>query len=151
MPDSPSASAVPKRIIAGADHGGWKLKDALVNHLRSKGYTVEDAGTNSGDRVDYPDYAENVSRAVLAGEADAGLLVCTTGIGMSMAANRHPGIQAALLHTEHDAEMTRRHNDANVMALPGEMDEASAKAVAEKFLATEFEGGRHAKRVEKLG
>ena len=150
MPESDSPPAVPKKIIAGADHGGWKLKDALVGHLRSQGYTVVDAGTHSADRVDYPDYADEVSRAVLAGEAEAGLLVCTTGIGMSIAANRHPGIQAALLHSDKDAEMTRRHNNANVMAFSGDTDESAAKSMADKFLSTGFEGGRHAGRVDKM-
>jgi glycine hydroxymethyltransferase len=148
MPDTPAPA--PQRIIAGADHGGWQLKDALIEHLRGRGYTVEDAGTHNADRVDYPDYAEHVSRAVLAGEADAGLLVCTTGIGMSIAANRHPGIQAALLHTLKDAEMTRRHNNANVMAFSGDVDAAAAKEMADKFLTTAFDGGRHAGRVDKM-
>jgi len=146
---SPHATA-PKRIIAGADHGGVKLKNTLVEHLRSKGYAVEDIGTHDTARVDYPDFAEAVSNGVLHGEADAGLLVCTTGIGMTMAANRHPGIQAALLCDVKGAEMTRRHNNANVMAFNGNTDEAAAKEMAEKFLSTEFEGGRHACRVAKM-
>jgi glycine hydroxymethyltransferase len=146
----PPSAAAAKRIVAGADHGGVKLKDALVTHLRGLGYEVKDIGTHNSDRVDYPDFAEAVSRGVLDGEADAGLLVCTTGIGMSIAANRHPGIQAALLHDVHSAEMTRRHNNANVMTFSGDTDAAQAKQIAEKFLSTEFEGGRHATRLEKM-
>jgi ribose 5-phosphate isomerase B len=143
-------AAAVKRIIAGADHGGLKLKDELVTHLRGLGYEVTDAGTHNSDRVDYPDFAEAVSRGVLHGEADTGLLVCTTGIGMSIAANRHEGIQAALLHDVHSAEMTRRHNDSNVMTFAGNTDTALAKQMAEKFLSTAFEGGRHAARVDKM-
>ena len=150
MPPDTTSSPSSKRIIAGADHGGWKLKDALVAHLRGKGFIVEDIGTNSGDRVDYPDYSDRVSRAVLQGDADAGLLVCTTGIGMSIGANRHSGIQAALLHTVHEAEMTRRHNNANVMTFAGATDERLAKEIVDKFLSTEFEGGRHGCRVDKM-
>ncbi len=146
-PVSPSRG---KRILAGADHGGLKLKDTLVAYLRELGYDVKDAGTHSDARVDYPDFADLVSQGILDGEADAGLLVCTTGIGMSIAANRHPGIQAALLHDVHSAEMTRRHNDANVMAFAGNIEESLAKQMAERFLATEFEGGRHAHRVEMM-
>lgn len=149
---APTSASHPatKRIIAGADHGGVKLKNALVAHLRSLGHTVEDIGTHNGDRVDYPDFAERVVKGILQGNADTGLLVCTTGIGMTIAANRHPGIQAALLHGVSAAEMTRRHNNANVMAFDGSTDEENAKEIAEKFLSTEFEGGRHACRVNKM-
>jgi glycine hydroxymethyltransferase len=145
-----TATARPKRIIAGADHGGFKLKNVLVEHLRRKGYEVEDIGTHDHERVDYPDFADRVAKGVLHGEADTGLLVCTTGIGMTMAANRRPGIQAALLCDVKGAEMTRRHNNANIMAFNGNADEAAAKEMAEKFLNTEFEGGRHACRVAKM-
>ncbi len=149
-PETAATVPSPKRIIAGADHGGWKLKNALVAHLRSKGFAVEDLGTSDGERVDYPDYADRLSAGVLQGTADAGLLVCTTGIGMSIAANRHNGIQAALLHTVHEADMARRHNNANVMTFAGATGETLAKEIVDKFLSTEFEGGRHGCRVDKI-
>jgi glycine hydroxymethyltransferase len=149
-PASTAAGKGLKTIIAGADHGGLQLKDALVKALRAKGHIVEDIGTHSGDRVDYPDYAKTVSQRVLAGDFDTGLLVCTTGIGMSIAANRHKGIMAALLHDTNASVMTRRHNNANVMAFAGHTDAAAALEMAEAFLATEFEGGRHETRVVKM-
>lgn len=151
-PESATAAASDrvKRIIAGADHGGYVLKNALVARLRAQGFEVEDVGTQSGDRVDYPDYAEVVAAAVLGGAADAGLLVCTTGIGMSIAANRHPGIMAALIHDRGAAEMTRRHNNANVMVFAGATSEEEAAAAALTFLSTEFEGGRHGCRVDRM-
>ena len=139
-----------KTIIAGADHGGLKLKDALVAALRARGYPVEDIGTHGMDSVDYPDYAKTVSQRVLSQAADVGLLVCTTGIGMSIAANRHIGIQAALLQDKNSAVMTRRHNKANVMVFAGYTDPAAATEMAEAFLTTEFEAGRHGTRVGKM-
>ena len=147
---STSVATGLKTIIAGADHGGLVLKDALVKALRAKGYPVEDIGTHSNDRVDYPDYAKTVSQRVLAGAADVGLLVCTTGIGMSIAANRYKGIQAALLLDNNSAVMTRKHNKANVMVFAGYTDPASAQEMAEAFLTTEFEAGRHETRVVKM-
>ncbi len=151
-PSSPSDSMshAAKKIIAGADHGGFELKEKLVAHLRASGHTVTDLGTRSKESVDYSDYAEGVAQGVLAGAAEIGLLVCTTGVGMSIGANRHAGIQAALLHDVHTAEMTRRHNDANVMCFAGDADAKLAADIADKFLATEFEGGRHARRVGKM-
>ncbi len=146
---APDAKAL-KTIIAGADHGGVKLKDALVKALRAQGHTVEDIGTHGGASVDYPDYARPVCLSVLGGAYDAGLLVCTTGIGMSIAANRHEGIMAALLSDEKGAEMTRRHNNANVMVFAGGTEEAAALRMAEAFLKTDFEGGRHEGRVVKM-
>ena len=152
---TPSASPTPmpqaaRTIIAGADHGGYALKQQLVAHLKAQGHNVTDLGTHDTERVDYSDYADEVARTVLDTEGAVGLLVCTTGIGMSIGANRHAGIQAALLHDTHAAEMTRRHNDANVMCFAGNTDPALAAAIADTFLATEFEGGRHARRVDKL-
>ncbi len=147
---STPAAAGHKKIMAGADHGGLALKDALVKGLRAQGHEVEDIGTHQRDSVDYPDYAKTVAQAVLAGAYDAGLLVCTTGVGMSIAANRHPGIMAALLHDEVTAVQTRKHNHANVMVFAGSTDEAAALRMAELFLATECEGGRHQNRVAKL-
>jgi len=146
---TPAATGL-KKIIAGADHGGLKLKDALVAALRAKGYTVEDIGTHDSQSVDYPDYAKIVSQRVLAGVYDIGLLVCTTGIGMSIAANRHKGIQAALLQDKNSAVMTRKHNKANVMVFAGNTPSEAALDMAEAFLTTEFEAGRHETRVGKM-
>ncbi len=137
-------------IALGADHGGVVLKDALVTHLRGLGKTVHDLGTHSKDSVDYPDFAEQVCARVLSGEVDAGLLVCTTGIGMSISANRHPGIQAALVHEVATAKITREHNAANVLCLAGNLAPDTAKAVTEAFMSTPFAGGRHARRVGKM-
>ena len=145
-----AAAAGLKTIIAGADHGGLQLKDSLVRALRAKGHTVEDIGTHSADRVDYPDYAKTVAQAVLAGAYDTGLLVCTTGIGMSIAANRYRGIMASLLHDDNAAVMTRKHNDSNVMVFAGTTDPAAAARMADLFLATQFEAGRHQSRVRKM-
>lgn len=156
-PNSSTSSSNPtnmptaaKKIITGADHGGFELKEKLVAHLRAQGHEVTDLGTGSKDSVDYSDYSESVARALLAGEGEVGLLVCTTGIGMGIGANRYAGIQAALLHDVSAAEMTRRHNDANVMCFAGSTDAKLATEIADKFIATEFEGGRHARRVDKM-
>ena len=136
------------RIAAGADHAGFGFKDALVARLRDAGHEVVDVGTSSPDSVDYPTFAHAVARTVGAGDADRGLLVCGTGIGMCMAANRHPGVRAADCFTEHLAELSRRHNDANVLCLAGRtLDETEAWAITEVWLATPFEGERHARRV----
>ena len=146
---NPVASG-PKTIIAGSDHGGLQLKNALVSALRAQGHTVEDIGTYTTDRVDYPDYAKIVAQHVLAGDFQTGLLVCTTGIGMSQAANRYKGIMAALLCDKNSAVMTRKHNNANVMVFSGNTDTAAATEMAEAFLSTGFEAGRHETRVTKM-
>jgi ribose 5-phosphate isomerase B len=139
------------RIAAGADHAGFELKDALVVRLREAGHEVVDVGTNSPESVDYPTFAHAVARSVAAGDVDRGLLVCGTGIGMCMAANRHPGVRAADCFTEHLAELSRRHNDANVLCLAGRiLDEGEAWAITELWLATPFEGDRHARRVAQI-
>jgi len=136
------------RIAAGADHGGFELKEALVARLRDAGHEVVDVGTSSPDSVDYPRYAHAVARRVAAGDVDRGLLVCGSGVGMCMAANRHPGIRAADCFTERIAELSRAHNDANVLCLGGRfLDEAGAWAITEVWLVTPFEGGRHERRV----
>ena len=139
------------KIAAGADHAGFSLKDAVVKHLRSRGHKVIDFGTASAASVDYPIYAHLVADAVQSGEAERGLLVCGTGIGMCMAANRHRGVRAAVCHTPYLAEMSRRHNNANVLCLAGRLlsvDEALA--IVEVWLATPFEGGRHERRTELI-
>ncbi len=139
------------RIAIGADHGGVDVKTTVRAFLREHGYAVHDVGTEGTESVDYPDYAAQVCRDVTSGEADFGVLICKTGIGMSIAANRHPGIRAAVVTNATDARITRQHNNANVLCL-GAVNVApnQAPALVEAFLSTEFEGGRHARRVEKI-
>lgn len=146
-----SAPTTKQRLAIGSDHGGVELKDAIVSHLQSLGHEVTDFGTKNKDRVDYPDYSEKVCESVLHDKADAGILICTTGIGMCIAANRHPGIQAALVHDIATAKITREHNAANVLCLAGDTTAPeTGKAIVETFLATPFSGGRHANRVNKM-
>ncbi len=139
------------QVIIGSDHGGFSLKEAVVKHLKGRGVSVKDVGTGTQDSVDYPDYAGPVCQAVLGLEAEIGILICTTGVGMSIAANRYTGIQAALIHDSATAEMTRKHNNANVLCLAGaSLPAATATEVVDAFLDTEFEGGRHGRRVDKM-
>jgi glycine hydroxymethyltransferase len=149
-PTSP-ASSLTQIVAVGADHGGVDLKDAVVKHLRAQGHTVMDLGTQGHESVDYPDYADLVSEQVLSGEADAGILFCTTGIGMSMAANRHPGIQASVVQDVETAIVTRQHNDSNVLCLAGNRTSAAQGIeIADAWLNTPFSGGRHGRRVNKM-
>ena len=147
-----SNGTLPRKLAIAADHGGVDLKDAVVTHLKSQGYEVEDLGTHGHDSVDYPDFAGLVSQKVLGGEADAGLLVCTTGIGMCIAANRHAGIQASLVSSPEVAAITREHNASNVLCLSGkELSPDQAAAVVDTWLKTPFtDTGRHARRVSKM-
>ncbi len=144
---------MPKEIIAiGADHAGLELKTALKKDLADMGFETSDLGTGDTSPVDYPDVGNAVAAAVASGKAARGVLICGTGIGMSIAANRHSGVRAALCHDQTSAEMARRHNDANVLALGARSTETeTARACLRAFLATAFEGGRHTRRVEKLG
>ena len=137
------------KIAAGADHAGFELKQEIVARLRAAGHEVIDYGTASAETsVDYPDYGHAVARAVADGSAERGLLVCGTGLGMCMVANRHQGVRAADCFTPQLAEMTRRHNDANVLCLAGrELAADDAWKITEVWLATPFEGDRHARRV----
>ncbi len=136
------------RIAAGADHAGFDLKEALVGRLRDAGHEVIDVGTTSRDSVDYPTFAHAVARRVAGGEVDRGVLICGTGLGMCMAANRHPGVRAADCLTTELADLSRRHNDANVLCLGARiLDEAQAWTITELWLAAPFEGDRHARRV----
>jgi len=139
------------KVFLGADHAGFALKEVLEEALGELGHDAEDLGTHSSESVDYPDFAHRVAEAVLANEGSLGVLVCGSGIGISMAANKHPGIRAALCHEPWSAEMTRRHNDANVLCL-GErvIGQGLARATLEAFLTAAFEGGRHARRVGKI-
>lgn len=139
------------RIAIGADHAAVQLKSVIVNHLKGQGHTVQDYGTNGDASVDYPDYAHQVCNAVVAGQHDYGILLCGSGIGMSMAANRHQGIRAALIHNTELAALTREHNDANVICMGARFTAPfHACMILDVFLATEFAGGNHARRIGKL-
>jgi ribose 5-phosphate isomerase B len=139
------------RIALGADHGGFRLKEDLRERLQAAGHEVADHGTTSDESVDYPDFAERVARDVAEGRADRGILVCTTGIGMSIAANKIDGIRAALVTNPDAARLTRAHNDANVMTLGAQFTSLEdANEFARVFLETPFDGNRHERRVNKL-
>ena len=139
-------------IGIAVDHGGWVLKQAIKEEIEAAGREVLDLGTDSEESVDYPDFADKLVRAISDESADRGILVCGTGIGISIAANRHKGIRAAVCYDEETAKLARQHNDANVMCLGGrKTDEPLARRMTSLFLETEFEGGRHARRVKKLG
>ena len=136
-------------IAIGSDHGGFELKQEIMAHLAQRGFEVKDFGTYTADSCDYPQYGEAVSRAVAAGEYERGILVCGTGIGMSMVANKVPGVRCALCGDCFSAEMTRRHNDANVLALGGRVLGAGlALKIVDLFVDTPFEGGRHQRRID---
>jgi ribose 5-phosphate isomerase B len=138
-------------VAVAADHGGYELKCLLVPELRALGYEPLDLGTANAEAVDYPDYADRLAEAVSQGRAKFGVLICGTGIGMSIAANRNRGIRAALCHDGLTARLARQHNDANVLALGGRiLGVELAKDCLRNFLATKFEGGRHARRVAKF-
>ena len=139
------------KVAIAADHGGFILKDGLRDRLRALGHQVTDFGTDSAASIDYPDYAAVVARAVASGEFERGVLVCTTGVGMSIAANKVPGIRAALGVNDAEVRLTRQHNNANVLTLGATLvDLDTAARLARIFLETEFEGGRHARRVDKI-
>ncbi|HHS97101.1 MAG TPA: ribose 5-phosphate isomerase B [Chloroflexi bacterium] len=139
------------RIAVGADHGGYSLKEAVVRYLIAEGHQVEDVGTHDETSTDYPDYAVQVARAVAEGRADLGVLVCGTGIGMSIAANKVRGVRAALATDCYMARMAREHNDANVLCLGGRvLGTGSALEIVRAFLEARFAGGRHARRVGKI-
>ena len=139
------------KIAIGCDHGGCLLKQDILIWLEENDYDFEDFGCYNTESVDYPVYAEKVARAVASGECEKGIVICTTGIGVSMAANKVKGIRCALCGDSYSAEMTRRHNDANVLAMgAGIIGPNMAKKITEVFLTTAFEGGRHARRVGLL-
>lgn len=140
------------RIIVGSDHRGFEVKGKVIELCRRLGHEVIDAGTHSADAVDYPDIAAAVARKVAAREVDRGILICGSGIGMSIAANKFPGVRAAPCHDDLSAEMSRRHNDLNVLCISSDMlGEKLIDRMVETWLVTEFEGGRHARRVGKIG
>lgn len=139
------------KIAIGADHGGFQAKEALISYLQSKGFDVKDLGTNSEASVDYPDFAQKVCQEILNAQADLGVLICGTGIGISIAANRFKGIRAALLYSDDVARLAKLHNNANIAVFGGRtMSVQEMKQRLDIFLNTKFEGGRHIRRLEKL-
>jgi ribose 5-phosphate isomerase B len=140
------------RVILGSDHGGRRLKEEMKELLKEMNIPFEDVGCHCDDSVDYPDYARPVAERVASGEFERGILICGTGIGMSIAANKVKGIRCAVVSDEYSARMSREHNDANVLAL-GErvVGPDLARSIARVWLTTEFRGGRHARRVQKIG
>lgn len=150
-PGAVKPAASKPTIALGADHGGYDLKEAVKQHLQTRGINVTDFGAKSKEASDYPDLALPVARSVAEHRQDLGILVCTTGIGMSIAANKVPGVRAALVWDERMAEMARRHNDANVLCLGGKSTDVElAQKMVDSFLAAQFEGGRHERRLNKL-
>jgi len=140
-----------KKIIIGADHAGYQLKEALKPFLKDLGIAVTDIGTDSDRAVDYPDFAARVAEAVSTGIFERGILICGSGVGMSITANRFPGVRAALCLDEETARLSRMHNDSNILVLAGrKTDTGTARAITQVWLATPFEGGRHQKRLDKI-
>jgi ribose 5-phosphate isomerase B len=138
-------------IAIGADHAGFELKQQIIAYLKSKDRDVIDKGTFSADRADYPDYGHAVAKAILDGEAGFGILMCGSGNGISMSANRHQGVRAALCWMEEIAAMARKHNDANILVLPSRyISKEEAFKCTDAFLREKFEGGRHQDRIEKI-
>lgn len=139
------------KIAIGADHAGFELKQQLRDKLVRDGHEVVDKGTNSPESVDYPDYAAAVARDVAEGAADRGVLVCSSGVGMSIAANKVRGVRAALGTNEEEVRLTREHNDANILTLGVKFtDPATASRLVDVFLNSGFDGGRHTRRIEKI-
>jgi ribose 5-phosphate isomerase B len=139
------------KIFFGNDHAGFSARDELLTYLNEQGHDVEDVGTSTDDRVDYPDFASQVAQKVQATPDSVGVLVCGSGIGMSMTANRLKGVRAALVLDEYSAEMSRKHNNANIICLRSrEIPAPGNTQLLDLFLKTDFEGGRHEKRVEKI-
>jgi len=140
-----------KSIAIGCDHRGFGLKERIIAFLQNEGYSYQDFGCYSTEPVDYPDIAQKVGEAVASGSFDQGILICSTGIGMCMAANKIRGVRAALCHNVFAAQRARQHNDANVLCLGGEdVDTGVALEIVKTFLTTDFEGGRHTRRVSKI-
>ena len=139
------------KIAISSDHGGNNLRKEMVNLLNEMGIEYKDFGPHTDDSVDYPDYATPVAEAVVNGEADRGILICGTGIGMSIAANKVKGIRCALVHDVFSAKATRGHNDSNILAMGERVVGAGlAREIAKTWLTEEFEGGRHGKRIQKI-
>ena len=140
-----------ERIPIASDHAGFEMKEKIKARLAAMGFDVQDLGTNSAASTDYPDFAHKLAAEVEHGTVTRGVLLCGTGLGMAYAANRHPHVRAAVAWAPEIAELARKHNDANVLALPARfLSESDAEAILEKFLNTAYEGGRHQPRVDKI-
>lgn len=140
-----------KKIAIGSDHAGFELKEIIKNYLAAKGYTIEDKGCYSLDSVDYPDFAHPTAMAVENKTVDFGILICGSANGVSMAANKHQGVRAAIAWQVEIAVLAKQHNDANILSLPARfISEELAKNIVDAYINTDFEGGRHAKRVNKI-
>jgi ribose 5-phosphate isomerase B len=140
-----------KVIAIGSDHAGFEMKSKIINFLESKGFTLKDFGCNSSDSIDYPDYAHPVAHHVENYKDSLGILLCGSGNGISMTANKHQGIRSAICWTPEIARLARQHNDANIVTLPARfISDEDAFKIIDVFFNTEFEGGRHQKRVEKI-
>lgn len=138
-------------IVMAADHGGYELKNILIDYLTKKGHSIINLGTDAPDSVDYPDYAKSCCDEVLAGRADFGILVCGTGVGISIAANKINGIRCGLCPSKEIAALVKQHNNANVIALGGRFTSPEdAKDIVDSYMAAQFEGGRHQTRVDKI-
>lgn len=144
-------SSAKQRIVLGADHAGFRLKESIKNYLQSAGHGVDDVGTTSEDSVDYPDFGAAAAHRVADGKDDLGIVICGTGIGISIAANKVAGIRAALVGDTATAHLAREHNDANVLALAGRsLSDEQAQQIVREFLNTPFAGGRHQRRIDKI-
>jgi RpiB/LacA/LacB family sugar-phosphate isomerase len=139
------------KIAIAADHGGFTLKEFIKELLAAKGHEIEDFGTDSEASVDYPDFGRPAAQSVVDGQSEGAILICGTGIGMSLTVNRMPGIRGTLCHDEYTATMARQHNDSNVLIMGGRVvDEAMAERIVTIWLETEYEGGRHQRRLDKI-
>lgn len=139
------------RISIGSDHAGYDYKSLIIAHIQSLGHTVIDHGTADNSSVDYPDFVHPVARDIIEGQADYGVLICGTGNGVAMTANKYPEIRCGLCWNEDISKLTRQHNNANVIAMPARfVDIVTAKSMVSAFLTTDFEGGRHERRVNKI-
>ncbi len=140
-----------EKIVIGSDHAGFDMKETVCRHLTEKGFTVIDAGTCSSESVDYPDFGVAVARGVSTGEFSRGIVICGSGVGMAIVANKFPGIRAVVALDEETARMSRLHNDSNVLSLAGRRtDMKTAARIVDVWLETVFEGGRHQKRIDKI-
>lgn len=139
------------KISIGSDHAGFDLKQVILNYLTQKGYSIEDKGCYSSERADYPDFGHAVAQSVLKGETTIGILMCGSGNGINMSANKHQGIRSALCWTPEIASLAKQHNDANILTLPARfIDEKTALECVNAFLSATFEGGRHGDRIAKI-
>ena len=140
-----------KKVVIGGDHAGFELKGSVINHLNNKGFEVKDKGCFSKDNIDYPDFGHPVAVEVENNQNTLGIIICGSGNGINMTANKHQGIRSALCWEKEIAKLAREHNDANILALPARfINEKEAIEIVDVFFETQFEGGRHSRRVEKI-